>query len=314
MLSIPHSPPRYEVMFISTVTMAISATPWQRDMPVSTIAQGTLCPAMRRFPNIGSMGTEIIVAGVSLLRPVVNLIVSLPGLVEIWQKQKPCPALVTRGHSLLRKCGSDLLSLDDFFDALNRANAHYWRAFGMVAERVRDLGDNRLANVLDGVAYYGESTLSPTQQYASVVRSFRMPVSEVAGTWTSRIFVMSPTTSASAVTISTNPLRVAQFSYRLVTGVIVDLIPLFIRVQQSDGRDIDATREILFILNNHFYNAREGYYSSVTLGMLQGCNALSLIVGYDNPWAVLLRKQCESLPISIQVCFVPWHRIFRTRN
>jgi hypothetical protein len=49
-------------------------------------------------------------------------------------QQQICP-LVTHGHSLMQKCGRDLLSLDDFFGALNRENAHFWRAFSLVAEK-----------------------------------------------------------------------------------------------------------------------------------------------------------------------------------
>jgi hypothetical protein len=140
---------KYEILFLSTVTNALRDTPWKRDIKVAAFSQGQLCPNMRRFPNFGSMATEIINAGVSLVRLGVNIIVSLPGLIEIWGNQKSC-SVVTRGHSLLRKCGSDLLSLDNFFDSLIRANAHYWRAYGIVAGHIRDAGSDRLANLVDG--------------------------------------------------------------------------------------------------------------------------------------------------------------------
>jgi hypothetical protein len=44
-----------------------------------------------------------------------------------------------------------------------------------VAERIRDLEMYQLANIVDGVAYYGESSLSPTQAYSSFVSSVRIP-------------------------------------------------------------------------------------------------------------------------------------------
>ena len=95
-----------------------------------------------------------------------------------WERQESCP-LVTHGHSLLQRCVSDLLSLDDFFDSLNRANAHFWRSFAILAERVRDMGVDRVANVIYGVAYYGESTLMPTEQFASFVRTVKLPTKEM---------------------------------------------------------------------------------------------------------------------------------------
>lgn len=31
-----------------------------------------------------------------------------------------------------------------------------------------------------------------------------------------------------------------------------------------------------------------------------GCNGLALMLGYTNPWATLLRKQCEATPVAVQ--------------
>lgn len=164
----------YDVWFLSTETMALSRTPHNRDISLSSQSEGLLCPAMRRIPNVGSMVAEVVVAGAELLRKVLDLAIGLPGMVEIWKKQQSC-SFVTHGHSLLRRCGSDLFALNDFFDALNRANAHFWRSFSIVAERIRDLEMYQLANIVDGVAYYGESTLSPTQAYSSFVSSVKIP-------------------------------------------------------------------------------------------------------------------------------------------
>ena len=160
--------------------MELRSVPWERDVIVSAnaAAEGRLCPAMRRLPNVGSFFAEVSIAGVELVRKVLDIILVLPALVHMWGEQETCP-LVTHGHLLMQKCGRDLLSLDDFFDALNRANAHFWRAFSLVAERVRGMNVHRVANIIDGVAYYGESTMSPTTVYASFVRSVRIPTKEL---------------------------------------------------------------------------------------------------------------------------------------
>jgi hypothetical protein len=159
--------------------MALSSVPWERNVIVSAnaAAEGRLCPGMRRLPNVGSFFAEVSVAGVELVRKVLDIILVLPALVHMWGEQETCP-LVTHGHSLMQKCGRDLLSLDDFFDALNRANAHFWRAFSLVAERVTGMDVHRVANIIDGVAYYGASTMSPTTAYASFVRSVRIHMHE----------------------------------------------------------------------------------------------------------------------------------------
>lgn len=165
----------YKVLFLSTETMGLSETPWSREASMSSAAsEGMLCPAMRRLPNLGSLTTELVVAGIEIARKVVDIGISLAGLIEIWGKQQSC-SLVTHGHSLLRRCGSDLLSLDNFFEAINRANAHFWRSFSLVSERIRNLDADVLANIVDGVAYYGEATISPLDAYKSVVSTMRIP-------------------------------------------------------------------------------------------------------------------------------------------
>ena len=78
----------YEVLFLSTETMAFSETPWNREALLTANSEGTLCPAMRRLPNVGSLTTELIVAGVELVRKFFDLVITLPGLIEIWGKQQ----------------------------------------------------------------------------------------------------------------------------------------------------------------------------------------------------------------------------------
>lgn len=169
-----------QVYFLSTTTMALSSIPWERDVMVaaSSAAEGRLCPAMRRLPNVGSFVVEVVVAFVEIVRKIFDIIILLPAIVQLWGNEESCP-LVTHGHSLLQKCGTDLLSLDNFFDAINRANAHFWRAFSLVSERIRDMGVDGVANVVDGVAYYGESSMSPADVYSGFIRAVRLPTNEL---------------------------------------------------------------------------------------------------------------------------------------
>jgi hypothetical protein len=34
--------------------------------------------------------------------------------------------------------------------------------------------------------------------------------------------------------------------------------------------------------------------------LLQGCNGIGLMLGYSNPWALWIRKQCEIAPLAVQ--------------
>jgi hypothetical protein len=195
----------YRVYFLNAATMELKDTPHDDDIALAATSssEGKLCPAMRRLPNVGSFFAEAAVAGVEILRKVFDILTMLPALVHMWDMQQSCP-LVTHGHSLMQRCGSDLLSLDEFFDALNRANAHFWRGFAIVAERVRDLGVDRVANIIDGVAYYGESTMSPTTTYASFVRAVRIPTKELGTQMMQGVVPMAGRYARSACVVQEN--------------------------------------------------------------------------------------------------------------
>jgi hypothetical protein len=109
---------RYRIMYLSTVHMTLSDSPHNRDLDQSEAIQGQLCAGMRRFPNVCSMLAESLCVFVDILRPVVSLFITIPALIEIWGEGRPC-ALNTRGHSIVRKCGSEILSLDDMFESVN---------------------------------------------------------------------------------------------------------------------------------------------------------------------------------------------------
>lgn len=161
-----------------------------------------------------------------------------------------------------------MLSLDDFFEAINRANAHFWRSFSLIAERIRDLDEDNLANLIDGVAYYGESTISPLDAYKSVIVSAKVPTKELGTQFIQGILPMSQSAMANTLAISANPMRLAQFSYNLVASTISDILPLAVKAGK-DSRNKEVIREILAVLNNKIYQARDAYYGSITLGMIQ---------------------------------------------
>jgi hypothetical protein len=73
---------------------------------------------------------------------------------------------------------------------------------------------------------------------------------------------------ANELAISSNPLRLAQFSYNLIASVISGIIPLSIRMGKNP-KDVGAFREMRVMLTNKMYQARDAYYASITLGMVQ---------------------------------------------
>jgi hypothetical protein len=255
---------RHRIMYLSTSSIPLlSDSPHNRDQN-DVLVQGQLCAGMRKFPNLGSIVAETTCSWINLLRPVVSIIGSIPGLIEIWRNGKPC-ALATHGHSVLQRCGAELLSLDDFFDSINRANTHYWAAFNLIARAVRGTKQHQLANIVDGVAYYGDATSSPVGPLSQIISSVRIPLSDIGSTVLTRVF---PFTPSEGLAVTSNPVKMAQFSYQLVVGCITDIIPLAIRVDRNPS-DIDAIRALLLLFMNRVFQARDAYYQSITQGVMK---------------------------------------------
>jgi hypothetical protein len=142
-----------------------------------------------------------------------------------------------------------------------------------------------MANVVDGVAYYGGATSSPVSVVANLITSVRIPVTELVESITLKVFPYSPPW----IIITTNPVKMAQFSYQLVAGTVSDLIPLFLRLDRNSNNQ-DAERSMVTLFVNRLFQSRDAYYESVTQGVLQGCTGLALMIGYDNPWGTLIRR------------------------
>lgn len=52
-------------------------------------------------------------------------------------------------------------------------------------------------------------------------------------------------------------------------------------------------------MSNHLFDSRKDFDTLVLRSMHRGCSGLSLMMGYSNPWAVFVRKQCETIPAGI---------------
>ena len=54
----------------------------------AALAEGKLCLAMRRLPNVSSLGTEVLVAGAEIVRKVLDVVLVLPVLVHMWDRHE----------------------------------------------------------------------------------------------------------------------------------------------------------------------------------------------------------------------------------
>lgn len=122
----------YPILWVNPTTLR-----WREDrlwMPEAAspaLTDGQLCPSQRRTPNLGSMLAESMVSMVLLVRLPLRIVFGMPVVMELINDN--CPK-ITGGHALLTSCGSELLSMDDFFHAIFRANALLFQGFAIVAD------------------------------------------------------------------------------------------------------------------------------------------------------------------------------------
>ena len=111
---------------------------------------------------------------VLLARLPVTIVVASPVLVDLITS--PCKSDSMR-HSLLMNCGSELFSLEEFFDSAYRCNGHFWRILSIIANF---LPPGFVQTFINGMATVGENS-GASSFMPGVIGSFSKTSSTGAG-------------------------------------------------------------------------------------------------------------------------------------
>jgi hypothetical protein len=155
----------YRTYWLDASSMRLGLEPWvdQAYQTTTALSAYTLCPSMQILPDLGSLTMELLAATVLLIKMPIDLITYMPGIVQLWSTGMICP-LQTRGHSVLEQCGSNALSLDDFFNALETATNIFWSSLTLVSLAVDTATPDNDAshfvqNFLNGLSRYGAGSI-----------------------------------------------------------------------------------------------------------------------------------------------------------
>lgn len=275
--------------FLNTVTMQLrEGVAWVTEVPQSVYTQGQLCPAQRRMPQIGSMGTEIIVASVFFIKMPLHVVLNGVYIFDRWTKERGDEMpLITRGHSLLLSASStQAFSLKDFFDSADRVNHLFWRTLAIIARGFANKPGGPMAiTFLNGVKVLGEATINPLAPNIlgyQVLGGLKIPMTQDEGMklWQS---VMRTPGWMSAYTVLANPTNIADFSYHFV----VDLVYRIVR-SSFTGKSPET------VFYTTMYDFEQQFNALITASMHKACTGMSLTMGYTNPWALMVRHQCDS--------------------
>ena len=252
-------------------------------IPSTTSAVGKLCPNQRRVPQFGSLIAETLVMPVLLVRLPVVIIVASPVLVELITGS--CFA-DSKSHGLLMNCGSELFSLERFFDSAYRCNGHFWRILSITANF---LPRGFIQTFINGVAAVGEnsgassfmpgvigsiSKISDTNagdSADSVQDMFGGGDSKMSRFGAAKLFMKA----------SVNPIAGTHWMWRMGSRMIVQIIEA-----AKNERSVGS------IFWNTLYDGRLDYKQLVATRMLNTCGGMALMAGYTSPLGKVTLHYC----------------------
>jgi hypothetical protein len=246
-------------------------------------AIGKLCPNQRRVPQFGSLMAETLVMDVLLVRLPVVIIVASPVLVELITGD--CYA-DSKSHSLLMNCGSELFSLELFFDSAYRCNGHFWRILSITANF---LPPGFVQTFINGVAAVGENS-GASAFMPGAIGSISKVSDTNAGDSADTIQDMSGGSDTKMgrfgaaklfMKATVNPIAGTHWMWRMGTRMVVQIIEA-----------AKAKRSVGSVFWNIIYDGRLDYKQLVATRMLNTCGGMALMAGYTSPLGKVTLHYC----------------------
>ena len=253
-------------------------------IPSTASAIGKLCPNMRRVPQIGSLFAEMNVMLVLIIRLPLVVIVASPVIIDLLAG--PCYK-DNMGHSLLSNCGSELFSLEKFFDSAYRCNGHFWRILTKIANQISPGFVQTFAN---GVAAVGENSgagsfmpgiMGTVSKFGStdagessekVQDAFGGGSGEKMGRFGAIALFMK---------VSINPIAATHWTWRMGSRMLVQII-----------QAAKQKRSIGSVFWNILYDGRLDYKELIATRMFNTCGGMALMAGYNSPLGKMTLHYC----------------------
>lgn len=255
-------------------------TMWMPEASSPALTQGFLCPSQRRTPNLGSLLAEALNSFVFAIRLPVNLLLSFPIILDFYGGR--CP-LLNRGHSMLKSCGSELLSLEDFFSSVYRCNSLFWMTFSIVADA---FGPGLPQTFMNGVVTMGENgnALAMLPGVASGLSKVGQtePVGRVTELLSQTIAGLPSAVHAANVAMK-NPIANVHFMYRLASRMLMQIL------EASQNR-----RTVANIFWNVVADGFKDHEDLVLQRMRRTCAGFSMVIGYNTPLGRLAHRWCNA--------------------
>lgn len=289
---------RYKIYFINPTTKAGPSTEmFFETEPQSLLAQGKLCPNQRRMPKLGSVFGESVAGLLLFLRLPLNAVFIFPAIFSSsdWDRITDCMP-VTYQHSLLLNCGKDILNVDSAFDAWGRSAFLFANGFVQILQLTEGMIGNAgigLFLTASGVLK-GMSKVNSKQNSGAPAGVDGTLNQADAGRQLSRgsnglAFTLPPWLRQYAV-MFLGAAGGFQIFLRFMEKLIIEYI-----IKLGHGKPIETS---FFVI---LYDMSTDIDELLIQNVNDMCDGFSMVWGYTNPIATMIRHTCRSGTATVQV-------------
>lgn len=285
----------YKTIWVNPETLELKYDQmWMPEASSPALTQGMLCPSQRRMPNFGSLIAEEINAIIHLLKIPMNLLLSFPIILDFAEGK--CPIL-KRGHSALKKCGSELLSMDDVFQSLYRSNALFWMTLNIIANY---FGTGYPQTFINGVVMILENQgINVHSNTANMLGgSGRIDPSVSKEIYFGEMKTSLPGPIQLAQLALINPLASSEFFFKQGTRILIQSL-----------QAIKESRSIGNVFWNTVAEGANDYDQIVLQKMRKVCGGFSVMMGSTSSLGKVVYKWCNSF-VEFQKAFLTMSTVF----
>jgi len=268
----------YVVIWVNPSTLEQrNDTMWMPEASSTALAEGFLCPSQRRMPNVGSLMAEAANSVVFFVRLPVNLLLSFPVVLDLTGGK--CP-LLSRGHSVLKTCGSELLSLEDFFASIYRCNTLFWMAFDIVADSFGPGAPQTFINGATTLAENSDAVAMLPGVSPGLVKAGYVDPAKISSLLLMSVSALPIPIQAANLAMK-NPIATVHFYYRLGSRMLMQIL------EATQG-----SRTVANIFWNVVSDGAKDYEDMVLQRMRRTCAGFALLAGFNTPLGRLVNRWC----------------------
>ena len=233
----------------------------------------------------GSLIAEMFVMPVLLVRLPVTIMIASPVLVDLITG--PCRSDSMR-HSLLMNCGSELFSLEEFFDSAYRCNGHFWRILSITANFIPA---GFVQTFVNGMAAVGENSGASSFMPGAIGSISKASSTEAGGSADDAQAMFSSSDDGTKLgrfgatklfmKAAVNPIAGTHWMWRMGTRMIVQIMEA-----------AKQKRSVGSVFWNIIYDGRLDYKQLVASRMFNTCGGMALMAGYTSPLGKVTLHYC----------------------